>query len=92
MYFFKTGFALMLAALVMACSGCGDNLFPSDEDKRPTVQAGGSGGAVSQKAPDFAVPDSSGTTVTLASSLAGRKGAVFYFAVIRLVEFFVIFC
>ena len=59
--------------------GCGDNLFPSGEDKRPSVQAGSSGGNVSQSAADFTVPDINGTTVTLASSTAGKKGAVFYF-------------
>jgi peroxiredoxin len=41
--------------------------------------AGSNGSAVGQKAPDFAVTDINGATVTLASSLAGRKGAVFYF-------------
>jgi len=60
-------------------AGCGDNLFPSGEDKRPAVQAGSSGGNVGQIAPDFSVPDINGTTVTLASSTAGKKGAVFYF-------------
>lgn len=70
---------ILIAGWLLACSGCGDNLFPSDADRRPTVQAGSSGSAVSQKAPDFAVSDIAGTTVTLASSLAGRKGAVFYF-------------
>jgi peroxiredoxin len=69
----------MLAGTVLVCAGCGDNLFPSDEDKRPAVQEGSSGGAVGQKAPDFSVPDTNGTAVTLASSLAGHKGAVFYF-------------
>ena len=76
MYFFKSGTILFLLVLL---AGCGDNLVPSNEDRRPAVQAGSSGSAVSQKAPDFAVPDITGTTVTLSSSLAGRKGAVFYF-------------
>lgn len=79
MYFFKTLCTIMLAGAVLVCAGCGDNLFPSGEDKRPAVQAGSSGDAINQKAPDFAVADTNGTTVTLASSLAGRKGAVFYF-------------
>jgi peroxiredoxin len=60
-------------------TGCGDNLFPSGGDKRPPVVAGGTGGSVSQKAPDFSVSDINGTSVTLASSTAGKKGAVFYF-------------
>jgi len=34
---------------------------------------------VGQKAPDFALLDTSGTTVTLTSALAARKGIVLYF-------------
>ncbi len=75
----KTFRTILIMGGFLACAGCGDNLFPSGDDKRPAVQAGSSGGAVSQKAPDFAVTDTNGATVTLASSLAGRKGAVFYF-------------
>ncbi len=70
-------FTMLLLLAVL--TGCGDNLIPSNEDKRTTVQAGSGGSAVSQKTPDFAVPDINGTTVTLSSSLAGKKGAVFYF-------------
>jgi peroxiredoxin len=70
-------YAVMLILFCLA--GCGDNLFPSGEDKRPSIQAGSSGGGVSQKAPDFSVPDISGTAATLASTIAGKKGAVFYF-------------
>lgn len=76
MFSFKRA-ALLLLVVVLA--GCGDNLFPSGEDKRPAVQAGSSGGSVSQSVPDFSVTDINGTTVTRASSLAGKKGAVFYF-------------
>jgi len=70
---------MAIAGVLLACAGCGDNLFPSGSDKRSEVQAGSIGSGVSQKAPDFSVTDTNGTTVTLASSLAGRKGAVFYF-------------
>jgi peroxiredoxin len=72
------GILLIIAALFVA-GGCGDNLTPSGEDKRPAVQAGSSGGAVTQKAPDFSVSDINGSVVTLASALAARKAAVFYF-------------
>ncbi|WP_191965647.1 peroxiredoxin family protein [Oryzomonas sagensis] len=68
---------LLLAMLVLA--GCGDNLFPSGEDKRPPVQPGSTGPSVGQRAPDFSVSDTSGATVTLASALAARKGIVLYF-------------
>jgi peroxiredoxin len=70
---------LVFLILVLCMSGCGDNLFPSGEDKRQLVQAGSSGGSVSQKAPDFSVSDSKGVTVTLSSATSGKKGAVFYF-------------
>jgi len=78
MYSFNFKIAGLLI-LFLCMTGCGDNLFPSGEDKRPSVQAGSSGGSVSQKAPDFSVPDINGSTVTLASSISGKKGAVFYF-------------
>lgn len=68
---------IMLFLVTLAA--CGDNLFPAGEDKRPSVQASSIGGSVSQKAPDFSVSASSGSTFTLASSTAGKKGAVFYF-------------
>ena len=70
---------IMVAAGILVSAGCGDNLFPSGNDRRPTVAPGGSGSAVGQLAQGFAVQDTGGTTVTLASSLAGSKGAVFYF-------------
>ena len=75
----KKLFTILIAGGLLTCAGCGDNLLPSREDRRPAVQAGSSGDAVSQKAPDFSVPDTNGADVTLASSLAGSKGAVFYF-------------
>jgi hypothetical protein len=75
----KTISFLLIAGALLVTAGCGDNLFPSGEDKRPAVQAGSNGSAVSQKAPDFAVSDTNNATVTLASSLAGRTAAVFYF-------------
>ena len=75
MYSFKLVGLLMLIVM----SGCGDNLLPSGEDKRPSVVAGSSGGSVTQKASDFSVSASNGNAVTLASSTAGKRGAVFYF-------------
>ena len=64
---------------LMVFAGCGDNLIPSGEDRRPAVQAGTSGSGVTQRALDFSVSDINGATVTLSSSLAGKKAAVFYF-------------
>jgi peroxiredoxin len=67
-----------MAALSLL-TACGDNLAPSGNDQRPAVQAGTIGPAVGQKAADFSVSDTTGTAVTLVSSLAARKAAVFYF-------------
>jgi peroxiredoxin len=76
MYFYKFFGLLVLLAMV---AGCGDNMAPSGDDKRPAVQAGSTGSGVTQKAPDFSVSDTNGTTVNLTSALQGKKGAVFYF-------------
>lgn len=76
---FKALGSLLIALTLLVLSGCGDNLAPSGEDKRPPVQAGSTGAAVGQKAADFSVSDTNGNTVTLASALAARKAAVFYF-------------
>lgn len=76
MYFAKL---LLTSSLLLVFAACGDNLNPSGEDKRTAVVAGSTGGAVSQKAPDFSVSDINGSTVTLADTLTGRKGVVFYF-------------
>ncbi|MDD2853494.1 MAG: redoxin domain-containing protein [Desulfuromonadaceae bacterium] len=76
MYSFRIAGLLLL---VIVLTGCGDNLFPSGEDKRPSLQAGDSGGGVTQKSPDFSISDSNGVPVTLASSTFGKKAAVFYF-------------
>ncbi len=70
--------ALLLFTLLMA--GCGDNLLPSGEDKRPSVQAGTAGSSVGQLAPAFSVPDINGTTVTLTDALSGKQGIVLYFS------------
>ena len=76
MYSVRIIICLFLCLLV---AGCGDNLLPSDSDKRPVVETGTVGPAVTQKAPDFSVTDTSGTTVTLSSALSGKKGVVLYF-------------
>jgi len=76
MYFARIFCCLSLCLLF---AGCGDNLVPSDSDKRPVVEAGSVGPGVSQKAPDFSVSDTNGTAVTLASALAGKRGIVLYF-------------
>ena len=79
MYSCKMITFLLIAGYLTVLSGCGDNLAPSGEDKRPPVQSGSTGASVSQLAPDFSVSDTNGNIVTLASALAARKAAVFYF-------------
>jgi len=76
MYFYKLAGLLLLVIMV---AGCGDNLAPSGEDRRTSVTGGSVGGSVSQKSPDFSLSATNGSTITLASSLVGKKGAVLYF-------------
>lgn len=69
----------LLLFVLLTLSACGDNLFPSGEDKRPAIQPGSTGPAAGQKAPDFTVSDTGGNSVSLTSALASRKGIVLYF-------------
>jgi peroxiredoxin len=75
----KNGHLVLVVHLCLLLAGCGDNLAPSGEDKRPVVQADTIGPGVTQKAPDFSVSDSNGTNVTLADALSGKNGIVLYF-------------
>lgn len=68
--------------LVLSLAGCGDiadDLAPSGNDRRPSVQAGTTGPQVGQLAPAFTLPDSLGSPVTLADELAGGNPVVLYF-------------
>ena len=58
-----------------------DDMHPSGKDKRPAVQAGSTGSAVGQNAPDFSLPDTLGGSVTLSTELTATavKGVVVYF-------------
>jgi peroxiredoxin len=72
----------IIAALVLAFSGCGqtmDDLNPSASDKRQAVQQGSTGPAVGQHAPDFTVSDSLGNPVTLSAIISQHKAIVLYF-------------
>lgn len=76
MYFARLAASLLVLALL---GGCGDNLIPSGEDQRPSVQAGTTGSGVGQHAAAFTVSDTDGRSVTLDSALAGKQGIVLYF-------------
>lgn len=77
----KNGRLLLLLTLLLVPAGCDtmDDLAPSGSDQRPPVTAGTVGPSVGQVAPDFTLPDTLGTTVTLAAALASSKAAVLYF-------------
>ena len=77
----KKGFLFLLMVLLAGCGGMMDDLAPSGSDKRPTVIPGTTGPFVGQNAPDFTLPDTLGTSVTLSSVITttGLQGAVLYF-------------
>ncbi|MBE9564040.1 MAG: redoxin domain-containing protein [Proteobacteria bacterium] len=74
--------ALLLVSLVLAgCDGMTDDLRPSGDDKRPTVEAGTIGTQVGQQSPEFPVQvlDTLGVSRGLYNELAGSSGVVLYF-------------
>jgi peroxiredoxin len=70
---------LPILALAAGCNGVGEDLSPSGTDRRPPVEAGTTGPAVGQLAPEFTLPATSGDNVSLSATLAGRKAVVLYF-------------
>ena len=73
---------LLSLLIVAAVAGCGDiagDLFPSGTDKRPALDAGATGPGVGQRAPEFSLPDTRGSAVTLAGALGAARGVVLYF-------------
>ena len=62
----------MCAILV---SACGDNLLPSDEDKRPTIVAGTEGHLPTQKSKDFTLSRTDNQDVTLSNYLENGSDA-----------------
>lgn len=70
---------LSLLGFLGGCGGMMDDLNPSATDKRPVVQAGITGSAVGQRAPDFTLPNSFGKALSLSSALVSTHGVVLYF-------------
>jgi len=77
----RKGCRLSFLPLLFLLAGCemSDDLAPSGSDQRPPVQAGTTGPAVGQNAPDFTLPDSLGNGVTLSATVASARGVVLYF-------------
>jgi peroxiredoxin len=72
---------VLVPAAALLLGGCDtmDDLDPSGSDQRPPVASGTVGPNVGQIAPDFTLPDTLGSTVTLSTALASSKAAVLYF-------------
>lgn len=75
----RTVLALLTALLLAACGGIGDDLLPSGEDKRASVDGGTSGTRVGQQAPDFSLYDTLGNSRGLYTELATADAVVLYF-------------
>ncbi len=76
--------AQALAIIAILLAGCGsmtNDLYPSGSDKRTPAVPGTTGPAVGQNAPDFTLPDTLGTSVTLSTALTSTavRGVVLYF-------------
>ena len=70
---------IVLCIVAFLLASCGTDLLPSGSDERPVVQCGSVGPNVCQKAPDFTLSDSLGTSVTLSTTLASTGGVVLYY-------------
>ena len=72
---------VLLGALfgLSGCDGITDDLLPSGDDDRPSVEAGTEGTQVGQISPDFSVYDTLGNTRGLFDELAASTGVVLYF-------------
>lgn len=74
--FFVKLFGLFLLLLI---AGCQDDLNPSGDDKRPTVETGIIGNQVGQIAPDFTVESTINSAHTLSSEWQTHEAVVLYF-------------
>lgn len=65
--------------LGLLLSACNEDLNPSSEDKRESVQAGSIGNQVNQVASDFSILDTEDNVLTLSDELTAYDAVVLYF-------------
>ncbi len=68
----------LFIAIAIVLTGCED-LNPSADDIRPSVNCNDTGPDVCQTAPEFSRPDTLGNTVSIPEALFGTDGGVLYF-------------
>ncbi len=66
-------------SVLTGCDGLTDDLRPSGDDSRPSVEAGTIGTQVGQQSPDFSVLDTLGVSRGLYDELSTSTGVVLYF-------------
>ena len=80
MYFVNVHSLFLAVVLIAGCGNMMNDLNPSGNSKVPVVQAGTTGPAVGQNAPDFMLSDITGNSITLASVYPTTKGVIMYFS------------
>ena len=68
----------LIVIMLFMLAGC-DDLNPSADDIRPSVNCGDTGPDVCQTAPEFSLSDTLGNTVSIPEALFGTDGGVLYF-------------
>ena len=82
MFFVRSMMRIALLGISLGLAGCDgitDDLLPSGDDIRQTVEAGTSGTQVGQLSPDFSVFDTLGNSRGLYDELSRSTGVVLYF-------------
>jgi len=70
---------LLMLFSMTGCQGITDDMAPSDNDERPTVEFGSIGSQPTQLAPNFTAVDTLNNNHTLTDELALADGVVLYF-------------
>ena len=79
MYYVKVCFIISCLALIAGCQDVSDDLAPSNNDNRPTVEAGSTGTLPGQTSPTFTATDTLSNSHMLEDELALADGIVLYF-------------